>query len=884
MSHKPVKKLKTTLFVVWTVPLIALFFSAFFVYKYYNERGVDIVITFEDGSGFNVRKTHLMYKGIKVGMVTDIAVHKNDMSKIDVTVNVTKRAAVAITREGTQFYKVEPKVSLTEISGLKAIIGGIYIDVYPAKPEINELLALPLQYKFVGVKHKPIDLHNPGLFFTLLDKDGKLRKGTPIIYKNFEVGNIIESELLKHGVEHRVMIQRKYAHLIKKDSKFYGSSALDVKASLTGVKVELESLASLIAGGIKFTSPSDSQELEAEDGFFELYKDQDAMVCDLENITLVAKGGYNLDGDFNQVLFKGVSAGTIENVEYNPLIDETLIEIKLKKEFRPLLNDGGYFWIVEPKASLDGITGLDAIIKGNYIAFDKSTKQPLSANTYTLHTTAPQLVGKKLTLDATLSSALSKGSKIFYHSIEVGVVQNVELDNKNDVLHVDITIMKKYANLINDTTLFYHLGAIEAELSVDGLHVKASPLDSMLRGGISFNTLTRDASSTLKSFTLYPSLKEVKKKRYLSNGGEIITLLAEDVHSLSVGSPILYDGFKAGEVSDIIFDDESELLTLLLYVEKKFLKKINVSTRFYNSSALKIKADFSGIDVELASATSLINGSISFLTEKKNAESKTSFMLYETKEDLSKTHKRLTFYIPSADALSDSSKLKYRGLEIGYVTSRVLKEGRVEVKALVQNQYESLFVEDTRVWLEGFELGLGGVKNSSAIISGSFITLRKGVSTILKKRFDIQDKPLHVNGIQEGLHIVLEASRRSSLKVGSPLFFRQVQIGIIESVALKDDSSSVEISLFIEKCYSYLIRENSIFYNATAIGIDVSLLGVKVSTETVETMVSGGIAVVTPDEFKDEAQNMMIFRLFDAPDESWLEYAPHLENSDKMCK
>ena len=883
MNHKPVKKIKTTLFVVWTVPLIALFFASFFVYKYYDERGVDIVITFEDGSGFNERKTYLMYKGIKVGKVTDISVHTEDISKIDVTINVEKRASLGIARRGTQFYKVEPKVSLTEISGLKAILSGVYIDVYPAKAEIKQLLQLQKQFSFVASSHKPIDLNNPALFFTLLDKEGKLRKGTPIIYKNFEIGRIIESELLKHGVEHRVMIQSKYADLIKEDSKFFGLKALEVKASLTGIKVELESMASLIAGGIKFTSPKGSPILRDKDAFFELYSDKNDMVCDLENITLIAQGGYNLDVDFNQVLFKGVNAGTIENVTYKPQSDKTYIEVKLKKEFRMLIEKGAYFWIVQPKASLDGVSGLDAIMKGNYIVFEKSNEASIAKNKYILHTEPLGLVGVDIHLSTPLDSAVSKGSKVFYHSIEVGVIKNVELNIEKDTLDIDMTIINKYASLINDTTLFYHLGAIEADISIEGLHVKASPLDSMLRGGISFDTKSMKASLHKKEFKLYDSFKEVQKKRYLEGGGRYITLLAEDASSLSIGSPLLYDGFKAGEVTDISFDDESELLTFKLYVEKKFLKKINSTSRFFNSSALKIKAGLSGIDIELASATSLLSGSISFITPNKKASEKSTFMLYETKEDFSKTHKKFTFYIDNAEALSDSSELKYRGIVIGNVISRSLKENHIEVKALVQNQYEYLFVEDTKVWVEGFELGLGGVKNSSSLISGAFITLKKGDSTQLAKAFSIENKPLHVDATK-GLRIVLEATKRSSLKVGSPLFFRQIKIGSIESVSLKDDSSSVEIALFVEECYSYLIRENSIFYNAGAIGVDVNLLGVKISTETVETMISGGIAVVTPDEFGREAKDMMLFKLFNKPDEAWLEYAPSLENNNSNCQ
>ena len=132
-----------TLLLVWLIPLVALAMAGWMVYKYYAEKGVDIVVTYDTGNGIEVGKTPLLYKGIRIGQVSDVAVDRNHIGKINVTITVDRRAIDAVARKGNVFVKVSPKVTLTEISGLDTIISGVYIEAYPAKSDREELLHLP---------------------------------------------------------------------------------------------------------------------------------------------------------------------------------------------------------------------------------------------------------------------------------------------------------------------------------------------------------------------------------------------------------------------------------------------------------------------------------------------------------------------------------------------------------------------------------------------------------------------------------------------------------------------------------------------------------------------------------------------------------------------
>jgi paraquat-inducible protein B len=152
--------------------------------------------------------------------------------------------------------------------------------------------------------------------------------------------------------------------------------------------------------------------------------------------------------------------------------------------------------------------------------------------------------------------------------------------------------------------------------------------------------------------------------------------------------------------------------------------------------------------------------------------------------------------------------------------------------------------------------------NEVEILSGAFIKVIKGQSDVNATRFSLKTVAPVETANKRGLRVIVTGTKLSSLKVGSPIFYRQIKIGSVEAFALSHDAKGVDLKLFIDECYSYLVRENSIFYNATAMGMDVSLFGVKISTETISTMINGGITMVTPDDANSKAQELEHYKLY----------------------
>ena len=123
------RKDKRSISLIWVAPIIALLITAGMIWKNYINAGTRVTIVIENGDGIRSGKTPIMYKGINIGVVEDIQIKKDDVSKLEIIALIDKKAADKVTRKGNKFWKVEPKISLTEVSGLNTIVSGIYISV-----------------------------------------------------------------------------------------------------------------------------------------------------------------------------------------------------------------------------------------------------------------------------------------------------------------------------------------------------------------------------------------------------------------------------------------------------------------------------------------------------------------------------------------------------------------------------------------------------------------------------------------------------------------------------------------------------------------------------------------------------------------------------------
>ena len=221
----------------------------FKLYKDYKEArsGITIFIRFATGQGLTPKSTKVRFKGIDIGLVEAVDVVP-DLSGVIATVVMDPRTKRAL-REGTQFWLVSPKVSLSEVSGLETLVGGSYIN---AKPDLKGKSAR----HFTALKKAPGETVDPGQLDIVLQggSRGSIKVGSPVHFRQVQVGEVSDYELASTGdaVNIFVIIYRKYVPLVRENSVFFNVSGMDF-GLFSGLKTE--SLETLVAGGVAFATP-----------------------------------------------------------------------------------------------------------------------------------------------------------------------------------------------------------------------------------------------------------------------------------------------------------------------------------------------------------------------------------------------------------------------------------------------------------------------------------------------------------------------------------------------------------------------------------------------------------------------------------------------------
>jgi len=246
--------------VIWIVPIAALVITASVVYDRAREFGPQITIQFKDGSGLKPGQTPIKYRGVPIGEVTAIELsrdHKHALVKARL-----QRSAAALAGEGSVFWIARPEVGLGNITGLGTVITGPEIQVLPGKGEAKS--------HFVGVERAPVILEQNELKIILRTRhQGELRRNSPVYYRGVEVGVVQEVELSNNAttMDIHVVIRRRYANLVRSSSVFWNVSGAQISGGLfRGVQVKVESLRSLLVGGIAFATPNDPRAAPARNG------------------------------------------------------------------------------------------------------------------------------------------------------------------------------------------------------------------------------------------------------------------------------------------------------------------------------------------------------------------------------------------------------------------------------------------------------------------------------------------------------------------------------------------------------------------------------------------------------------------------------------------
>jgi paraquat-inducible protein B len=335
---------------VWIVPILAVVVAAALAIRAYLGAGPVIEITFDSAEGLEVGKSDIRYKNVPVGKISSVDLTE-DQRAILVKVKLD-RGAASLAAKDTRFWVERPRIGVGGVSGFGTLLSGAYIGV--DRGTSNDKAD-----RFTGLEKPPgVTLDQVGRRFRITANDaGSLGVQSPVYLRRQQVGSISTLALSPDGkrIDIEVFINSPYDRVVTDTAVFWNTSGLDVSIDATGLHVDTQSLATVVAGGIAFGFRDGGLpgHPAAEGTQFTLFDDRERAMTrpDPARLPLAMRFHQPLRGvgPGTQIDFEGVRIGQIDamNLGYDATsheffsdVDATVYPERLGAAYAALVDEG----------------------------------------------------------------------------------------------------------------------------------------------------------------------------------------------------------------------------------------------------------------------------------------------------------------------------------------------------------------------------------------------------------------------------------------------------------------------------------------------------------------------------------------------------------------
>ncbi|MEK9628965.1 MAG: MlaD family protein [Nitrospinota bacterium] len=290
--------------------------------------------------------------------------------------------------------------------------------------------------------------------------------------------------------------------------------------------------------------------------------------------TISFKTAEGIEVDKTKVKYKNVDIGVVEKIEFSDDFSNTILTVDFIQGSENFLRRSTRFWVVKPQLSLKGASGLGTLISGSYIEIEPGPGAPqlhfVGLEKQPVVKSDEQ--GKKITLVTQNLGSVDTGSPIYYQGLPAGEVLGYELGNDRKSTYVYAFIKDPFDQLIRGNTNFWNVSGINVSMDADGFKVQTESIQSMIYGGIAFETpetleqATTDVDNLV--FTLHENYESIEKHAYTKKI-KFIMFFDSSIRGLNLGAPVEFKGIKVGSVLDVRleFDKDSTTFRIPVLIE-----------------------------------------------------------------------------------------------------------------------------------------------------------------------------------------------------------------------------------------------------------------------------------------------------------------------------
>lgn len=210
----------------------------------------------------------------------------------------------------------------------------------------------------------------------------------------------------------------------------------------------------------------------------------------------------------------------------------------------------------------------------------------------------------------------------------------------------------------------------------------------------------------------------------------------------------------------------------------------------------------------------------------------------------------ITVTFSTAEGLTPGkTAVRYKDVDIGLVKSVRLASDRSHVLATIEltKDAENFAVKDTRFWVVRPRFAISGVSGLETLLSGAYIGVDAGKSGETTRSFTGLEVPPVITTDASGRQFVLRAQDLGSLDIGSPVYYRRVQVGQVVAYQLEPNGRDITLRVFVNKPYDKLVTADTRFWHASGVDLKLDASGLKLSTQSLVTVLLGGVAFQVPE-------------------------------------
>ena len=274
-------------------------------------------------------------------------------------------------------------------------------------------------------------------------------------------------------------------------------------------------------------------------------------------VMITFESAEGLEAGKTQVKYKDVKVGQVENIRFNADLSRVIVSAELVREAAPYLTDNTRFWVVLPRVTASGVSGLGTLFSGAYIEMDPG-KEGEPARRFKGLEIPPVVTtgipGRNFLLRAKSLGSLDVGAPVYYRQIKVGQVIGYELDKDAQHITLKIFINSPHHKLVQKNTRFWNASGFDLQLDAGGFKLNTESLISIMMGGIAFDTPTSLEESgpagVDQVFRLYETRSSIFERTYTKKNHYILRFEGS-IRGLTVGAPVEFRGIRIGQVADI---------------------------------------------------------------------------------------------------------------------------------------------------------------------------------------------------------------------------------------------------------------------------------------------------------------------------------------------